>query len=249
LLFSSFLQIGRVMCLDTLPHVSAIILAGGSGKRMHSPTPKQLLDLLGRPVIAWAIGAFDDSPFIQSVVVVRPAGDSATERVIRQYPFRKIHSIVPGGPERQDSVRAGLEALPESCTYVAVHDGVRPAVTGDLIQRVIEAAFQYGNAIAAVPVSDTLKSVRDGMVAGTLDRANLWQAQTPQVFSRNTLVKAHELAVQQGSCGTDDATLVERVGEDIAVVCGARENVKITTPVDLAVAREILSARLLGGKT
>ncbi len=251
MLFPSSLETGRVMCLDALPHVSAIILAAGSGKRMHSATPKQLADLCGRPVVVWAVRAFDESPLIQSIVVVRPPGDSAVEQAIRQYPFRKIHRIVPGGTERQDSVRAGLEALPESCVYVAVHDGVRPAVTAGLIQRAVETALQHGNAIVAVPVSDTVKSVQNGMVVGTPDRTSLWQAQTPQVFSRNTLVRAHELAAQQGFGGTDDAMLVERMGESIAVVCGSWDNVKITTPVDLAVAREILSARFLpdvGGK-
>ena len=235
--------------MDALPHVSVIILAGGSGRRMRSATPKQLLDLLGLPVVIWAIRAFDDSPLIQSIVVVRPGDDLAVEQVIGQYGFRKIHSIVAGGPERQASVLAGLKALPESCDYVAVHDGVRPAVTAELIERVVEAALQHGNAIAATPVRDTVKSVRDGRIVGTPDRATLWQAQTPQVFARHVLARAHELASQRGLLATDDAALVEQMGITVAVVCGSEENIKVTSPLDLVLAREILSSRIIAAQT
>lgn len=230
--------------MDPVLHVSAVIVAGGVGKRMRSTTPKQLLDLLGSPVVVWAVKAFDESPVIHSVVVVCPEGDAEVERVITQYRFRKIHAVVAGGPERQDSVLEGLRAVPQSCTHVAVHDAARPAVSGDIIRRTVEAAFRYGNAICAIPVRDTVKTVREGRVVATLDRETLWQAQTPQVFTRDALVSAHELARQRRLRAPDDAALVEQLGQTVAVVSGSEENIKVTTSIDLLLVAEILSSRM-----
>ncbi|MDP2858137.1 MAG: 2-C-methyl-D-erythritol 4-phosphate cytidylyltransferase [Bacillota bacterium] len=230
--------------MDPVLHVSAVIVAGGAGKRMRSSTPKQLLDLLGSPVVVWAVKAFDESPVIHSVVVVLPEGDTEVERAIARHGFRKIHAIVAGGPERQDSVLEGLRSVPQSCTHVAVHDGVRPVTSGDIIQRTVDAALRYGNAICAIPVRDTVKTVCEGRVVATPDRETLWQAQTPQVFTRQTLVSAHELARERGWKASDDAALVERLGQTVAVVAGSDQNIKVTTPIDLLLAAEILSCRM-----
>jgi 2-C-methyl-D-erythritol 4-phosphate cytidylyltransferase len=230
--------------MDPVLSVSAVIVAAGAGRRMGTSTPKQLLDLCGLPVVVWAVKAFEQSPVIHSIIVVRPDGDDEVERVIARQQFRKVHAVVAGGPERRDSVRQGLRHLPQSCTHVAVHDGARPAVSGDIIERAVEAAFRYGNAICAVPVRDTVKTVRDGMIVATPDRETLWHAQTPQVFERQALVSAHEASGQQRWAAPDDAALVERQGRPVAVVLGSEENVKVTTPFDLVIAGAVLSSRM-----
>ena len=146
--------------------------------------------------------------------------------------------ICPGGPRRQDSVRLGLEALPE-CRWVVVHDGARPLVTAALIEAGLAAAAETGAAIAAVPLADTLKeAAEDGLIRRTLDRRNLWAAQTPQVFEYELLREAHRLA--QGEA-TDDAALVEALGRRVKVFPGSPRNLKVTTAADLALAQALLA--------
>lgn len=217
------------------PTVAAVIVAGGSGRRMGG-VPKQYLDLLGEPVLQRAIRPFLDHPRVGEVVVVLPEEDvAAPPEWLHRLPLR----IVAGGPERGDSVRSGLSALPGDVELALIHDGARPFVSADLIDRVIDGAAA-GGAIAAVPATDTMKEVdADGLIVRTLPRARIWQAQTPQGFPLASILGAHERARAEGWSETDDAALCERLGIPVAVVEGDRDNIKITRPGDLAVAEAI----------
>ena len=223
--------------------VSAIIVLGGKGRRMNSPTAKQYLDLAGKPVVAWTIGAFERSAVISSIVLVVPQGDVQTREIVEREGFRKVTAIIEGGPDRQDSVRNGLGSLPEEATYVAVHDGVRPLITVEDIGRTVQIAMQCGAAVLAAPSSDTLKVVSGGVVTSTPDRGAVWRAQTPQVFRRDILERAYNEANQQGHVASDDSALVERSGVDVALVPGSEENLKITTQRDLTLAGIIIKER------
>jgi 2-C-methyl-D-erythritol 4-phosphate cytidylyltransferase len=151
--------------------------------------------------------------------------------------------ITPGGVERQDSVRIALGLTSSEGELVIVHDAARPLATPPIFEACIAAAARAGGAIAAIPVADTLKRVNDGVIAATVARTSLWQAQTPQAFRRDVLVTAHRRAVDEGIVATDDADLVERTGVPVEVVEGSTANIKITTPSDLAMVEAIIAAR------
>lgn len=222
------------------PLAWAVIPAAGRGERMGSRW-KPFLPLGGRPVLAWTLEVFQTSGAIAGVVLVVPEGfENAAGRLARRHGFEKVRAVVRGGPERQDSVRAGLERVPSEASLVVVHDGVRPFLTDALLRGVLMAAWREGAAIAALPVRETVKRVRDGMVEATVDRSDLWAAQTPQAFRRELLWEAHERAWGEGHYDTDEAALVERLGKPVHVVPGLGENLKITTPEDLALARALL---------
>jgi len=164
--------------------------------------------------------------------------------VVRECRFSKVNSIVAGGEERQDSVRNGLRRVRPEAEIVAIHDGARPLVTEEIITAAIEAARESGAALAAVPVTDTIKSSLDGrFVTSTLEREKLYAVQTPQTFSRRLIETAYERAYADRYFGTDDASLVERLGEPVAIVRGSYENIKVTTPPDVATAEAIIAAR------
>src|SRR5262249_43820278 len=146
-------------------------------------------------------------------------------------------AVVGGGPTRQESVRLALDAAPHGVRMVVVHDAVRPFITRELVDAVLAAAGADGAAICALPVAETVKRVRDGLVETTVDRAGLWAVQTPQAFRAEILREAHDKARRDGVAGTDDAMLVERLGHRVRVVPGLAGNVKITTPDDLRWAR------------
>lgn len=220
---------------------AAVVVAGGAGTRFGAPVRKQYLELLGEPVLLRAVRPFLRHPEVGAVVVVLPPDDAA-------HPPSWLVGlgvrIVPGGEARGDSVRCGLLATPEDAPVVLVHDAARPLVSAEVIGRVLEAA-RSGPAIAAVPVSDTIKEVGEGgVVLATPDRARLWQAQTPQGFPRDVLLEVHRRAREEGVRATDDAALCERYGIPVRVVEGAPENLKVTRPADLVVA-EALARRLL----
>lgn len=203
---------------------------------MGAGVPKQYLDLLGEPVLAWSVRAFTAHPAVAETVVVLP------EREARDAPAwlrRTGARVAAGGAERSDSVRNGLALLDPRTDIVLVHDGARPFVRRGLIDRVIAAAAE-GPAIAALRATDTLKEVgADGFIAGTLDRSRVWQAQTPQAFPLALLAEAHARAAREGWAATDDAMLCERCGARVRVVEGEPDNLKITRPADLEVARAI----------
>ncbi len=223
----------------------AIIPSAGMGRRMGSGKMKNYLDLLGKPVLARTIEPFEASGMVDSIVVVAPPPDErfCRERIIEEYGFRKVICVAGGGAERQDSVENGLNAAGEGFGAVIVHDGARPLVTPDIIEKTIRAALDIGAAIAAVPVKDTIKEAGDGFVRSTLKREPLIAVQTPQAFRTAVLVEAFRKAKADGFLGTDESSLVERTGAKVKVVLGSYENIKITTPGDLMLAECILRQR------
>lgn len=210
----------------------AIVVAAGSGQRFGGSVPKQFLPLGDRRVLDWSVaGAHEATDGV--VLVVGADHDLAAAVPLAD-------TVVAGGAERSDSVRAGLAALPADCDVVVVHDGARPLASPALYAAVIEAVRGGADgAIPGLPVTDTIKEVRDGAVVGTPDRANLVAVQTPQAFRTDQLRRAHA----GGGSATDDAALVERAGGRVVVVPGEADNLKITQPADLAAAEAALARR------
>ncbi len=226
--------------------VSAVIAAGGSGTRMQASGNKVYLTVDGLPILAHTLKVFDKCDLINEiVVVVSPEElDYCSIRVLNPLGLSKPVTITAGGKERQDSVSCGLKETSANCDFVVVHDGARPLLTLGLLESVIREAMDWGGAIAAVPVKDTIKfSDNQGFVAGTPERDRLWSAQTPQAFRKDILVEAYELAGAQGISGTDDSFLVEQMDCRVKLVYGDYENIKITTPEDLNLADVILGRR------
>lgn len=229
---------------------SAIIPASGRGRRLGNRHDKAFVPVAGHPLIARTLAVFQECPAIDEIVlVVRRGRIRAAEALILERGFTKVKAVAPGGEARQDSVRNGLAKLSPDCEIVAIHDGARPLVTPEIITSSIEAARAEGAAIAAVPVVDTIKSSLDGrFVSSTLDRAGLYAVQTPQAFARDIIESAYERAYADHYFGTDDAALVERLGLPVRIVEGSYENIKVTTPMDVAVAEAILSRSEVGGR-
>ncbi|HEX8245473.1 MAG TPA: 2-C-methyl-D-erythritol 4-phosphate cytidylyltransferase [Longimicrobium sp.] len=215
---------------------AAIVVAGGSGLRVGGAVRKQYLHLAGKPVLLRAVLPFLHHPRISRVVVVLPPDDAANPPAwLSSLGVR----IVAGGAERGDSVWNGLREMGDEVEVVLVHDGARPFVDRAVIDRVLDAV----PAIAAVPVTDTIKEVDgDGTITGTPDRARLWQAQTPQGFPRAGLVRAYQRARADGVAATDDAALYERYIGPVRVVTGSYRNLKVTRPEDLPVAEALALA-------
>ena len=222
--------------------IAALVLAAGRGERLGATLPKALLELAGRPLLIHAVEALAACAEIDWIVPVVPAAELARCAALLGG-CERTSAPVAGGRERQDSMRAGLAALPPEVELVAVHDAARPLVRACEVSAVVAAAGQHGAALLAVPVRDTLKRVVDGRVAETLPRDACWAAQTPQVFRvewlREALAKAEADAFQ----GTDDAQLVERLGIPVRVVAGDPSNLKITWPRDLEIAESLLARR------
>jgi 2-C-methyl-D-erythritol 4-phosphate cytidylyltransferase len=215
----------------------AVVPAGGAGVRMGSRQPKQYLPLAGLPLLVRTLRALRRCRSLEGVVLAVPADRiGATERVLARHHVRVLE-VLGGGASRQESVWRGLQAVPAGARWIVVHDGVRPFVTSDLVERLLAAARRWGAATCGLPVRETLKRVSEGMVESTVDREGLWLVQTPQAFSRDLLWEAHEKARRDGFAATDDAMLVERLGMRVAMVPGLAHNVKITTREDLKIAR------------
>ena len=231
--------------------VAAIIPAAGIGARMKHDVPKPYLMLAGKPILAHTLAVFEAAPEVHEVtVVVHPADlECCQEEVIDPFEFKKVLRLVPGGKERQDSVYNALKVLQkeEDLDIVLVHDGVRPFITADHIRRVIQAAHKHGGAILGWPAQDTLKKVSSkGEVLHTLDRQNVWQIQTPQAFQAQILWRAFVEAYARGYYGTDEASLVEEILQNVVVVQGSPFNLKLTTQEDLAMAEAILMLQQRG---
>jgi len=228
--------------------IHAIIPAAGRGKRLGGDIKKQFLTLCDLPVAVHTLTAFQYAPFIDQIVCISSKEDlSFFERLVSDHSLTKVTKVLPGGERRQDSVGAGLFYLGERCDrndLVVVHDGVRPLVTPQLIEKVIEAAKEEGSAVAALPAADSLKQVSsDKMILKSLPRENVWMVQTPQVFRLGILIEAYRRAAQEGFEATDEAMLVEKLGLPIRCVEGSIENIKITLPPDLEMAEILLRAR------
>ncbi|MEE9258180.1 MAG: 2-C-methyl-D-erythritol 4-phosphate cytidylyltransferase [Nitrospinaceae bacterium] len=221
--------------------VSAIIPAAGKGTRIGAAVPKQFLLLNGKPILSHTIEVFEKCGLVDSLILVGPKKEVETE--LGDWPNQSsiVREVVVGGEKRQDSVYNGFQAVDADTDIVIVHDGVRPFVTAEMIKDSVEAANQYGAAIVAVPVSDTIKqSNPDGFIERTVDREGLWRVQTPQAFQYGLLKEALEKASADSFYGTDEGSLVERLGKKIKIVPGSELNIKITRQEDLALGESIL---------
>lgn len=227
-----------------LKKIFALIPAAGMGKRMGAGCNKQYLLLEGEPILAHTIRVFENAPFIAGIYLVAPEQEIAycREEVVERYGFSKVRAIVAGGSERQHSVSNGLQAMQgvEADDVVLIHDGVRPFVPVGVLQAAATAASEAGGAVVAVPVKDTVKVARDGVITETPPREQLWLAQTPQAFRYGLISAAHAAASAEGFLGTDDASLMERQGWQLRVVMGDYRNIKITTPEDMVLAAAFL---------
>ena len=224
----------------------ALILAAGKGKRMGTAKNKPYLLLAGKPIVCHTLFVFERSPLIDEIVLIVGHDEVAYARssLVDAFQFTKVSTVVAGGVKRQDSVWEGLRAIKSDADVVMVHDGVRPFISQELLAKTGQAMERAGAAVVAVPVKDTIKTVSPrGAVVTTLDRSTLWAIQTPQVFRRDILEKAFEKAMNDGFYATDDAALVERLGEKVIIVEGSYENIKITTPEDLVLGEAILKNR------
>jgi 2-C-methyl-D-erythritol 4-phosphate cytidylyltransferase len=220
-----------------MPSLAVLIPAGGIGTRLGRRTPKQFLRLGGAPILAATLRHFTRHPGVKAIVVAAPEAHVARTRRLVGRTGRRPVEVVTGGPTRQDSVWLALQAAPAAADIVIVHDGVRPFIDRRLIDAVVAAAAEHGAAICALPIAETVKRVRDGVVEATIDRSGLCAVQTPQAFRAGLLREAHDKARRDGVVGTDDAMLVERLGHPVRVVPGRAGNVKITTLEDLRRAR------------
>ena len=220
----------------------AIIAAAGAGTRMASDRPKQFLLLAGAPIIFHTLKPFEQCESIHEVIVVLPAEESAGfVSLAGKYGLRKVARVVPGGITRADSVKRGLMAIRSATAeIVAVHDGVRPFVTVEEIERTVAAARMDGAAILVAPATDTIKQVSDGSVVKTLDRSTLRRALTPQCFQYELLRQAYQRADVNDPSLTDESALIEQLGQRVSVVEGSARNIKITSAEDLAIAEGLL---------
>jgi 2-C-methyl-D-erythritol 4-phosphate cytidylyltransferase len=225
--------------------VVALLLAAGRGERLGHELPKAFVPLAGRPLLLHALHALCAAPEIDRVIPVVAAAARPRFRALRAElgALPKLAEAVVGGAERQDSVRAGVAALPRETSLVAVHDAARALLRPEAVSRVVAAARREGAAILATPVRDTIKRVEGNRIVETPSRAGCWAAQTPQVFRAVLLREALAKAAAEGFRGTDDAELVERLGVTVRVVEGDPDNLKITDREDLAAAERQLERR------
>lgn len=218
----------------------AVIVAGGSGSRMKSDQPKQFLALAGRPLLMHTIEAFNSTGFDISIILVLPEGHIENWKALTvRHQFDIPHHIVSGGLTRFNSVENGLNAI-EGVGIVAIHDGARPLVTPDIIRRTFEKARGSGSGVAAVKVKDSIRRLTQGQ-SRAVDRNEYFAVQTPQTFDLDLIKKA--FAQSQNNQFTDDASVLEAYGQEITLVEGGYDNIKITTPEDLIMAEAILSSR------
>jgi 2-C-methyl-D-erythritol 4-phosphate cytidylyltransferase len=225
--------------------VSAVIVAAGKGIRMNDSVLKQYMPLAGRPVISHTLAVFDGCNLINKIFLVVSQNDFDYCRNNILPMLKKKISLVAGGKERQDSVYNGLIAVGENNGIVIIHDGVRPFVNKEMLKSCVRGTNKYGSCIIGVPVQDTLKKIsRSGDIEKTIERNNIWLAQTPQAFQYEILRKAHENARLKGHAGTDDAFLVEQMGTSVKIIKGNKNNIKITTREDLRLAEVMIQAGL-----
>lgn len=223
---------------------TAIVLAAGQGKRMHSKIQKQFLEIGGKPVLYYSLHCFQESPLIRDIILV--TGEEMIsyreQEIVKKYGFSKVRKVTAGGKERYDSVYAGLLCCQDT-DYVYIHDGARPFITEEMVQRGYEAVKRTNACVMGMPSKDTVKLAdSSGYVKETPDRKIVWNIQTPQIFSYDLIRGAYESIRKKDMTGvTDDAMVVEQeTGTKILLVEGSYQNIKITTPEDLAIAEAFL---------
>mgnify|MGYP003267667044 CR=1 FL=1 len=223
---------------------TAIVLAAGQGKRMHTKIQKQFLEIKGYPVLYYSLRCFQDSPLIEDIILV--TGEESVlycqKEIVDKYGFTKVTKVIPGGKERYDSVYQGLLAC-ENSDYVLIHDGARPFITEEILERGLTGAEETGACAVGIPSKDTVKIADEsGYIAETPDRSKVWMIQTPQIFQYALIRNAHEsIRTREMSNVTDDAMVVEQeTGIKVRLAEGSYQNIKITTPEDLGVAELFL---------
>ncbi len=223
---------------------TAIVLAAGQGKRMHSKVQKQFLEIGQKPIVYYSLHCFQESPRIQEIILVtsKEMIPYCEKEIVEKYGFGKVTRIVEGGKERYDSVYAGLKACKDT-DFVFIHDGARPFITVEMVERGYQAVVKTGACVLGMPSKDTVKLAdEEGYIKETPDRKIVWNVQTPQIFSYKLICTAYESIQQKDMSNvTDDAMVVEQeTGTRILLVEGSYQNIKITTPEDLAVAEAFL---------
>lgn len=223
-------------------NITAIVLAAGKGRRFKSKVPKPLAKIRFKPVLIYSLESLCRHPRIRKIIIVANAANfKKILSLIKRYHINKVACVVLGGKRRQDSVSCGLKRIiDDDCDFVLIHDSARPFTDSKIISRVIEKAKKSGCAIAGVPVKATIKkavSSNSRIVDKTLDRRMLWEIQTPQVFRKDLILSAYKKF--KNVPVTDDASLVEKLGRKVSIVLGSYNNIKITTPEDLALAQYI----------
>jgi len=230
----------------------AIILSAGKGKRMQSDVAKQYMELNGKPVLYYTVSAFESS-YVDEIIIVCGEGDQefVTKDIVEKHSFNKVKKIVTGGRERYHSVYEGIMAAGDA-DYCLIHDGARPFVSSDVLNRIKESLEKNKACVAAVPVTDTIKVVDEsGFVISTPDRKTLWSMQTPQAFSFDLvkgayqkLIASEKEVLEEGINITDDAMVVEHfTNHPVKIVEGSYDNIKITTPKDMAIGKAILNVK------
>ncbi|MDO9392307.1 MAG: 2-C-methyl-D-erythritol 4-phosphate cytidylyltransferase [bacterium] len=220
--------------------VSVIIVAAGSGVRLGARVPKAFVSLNGKPMVEYSLQAFQECQSVAEIILVKPALYQINGlRYFDRYP--KLSAIVSGGKERLDSVRAGLNMVSPGSRVILIHDAARPLIRAEQITAVARAAEKYGAAILAAPVTDTIKQVKAGKITGTVDRSQLWRAQTPQGFKMPVLQRSH--FNRKNIPATDDSQLVEMIKGKVSIVPGNDGNIKVTTPMDLEIASWLLKKK------
>ena len=232
--------------MEKKEYCTAIVLAAGSGKRMGTKVHKQYLLMGGKPVLYYSLRAFEDSKRIDEIILVCGAGeeDYCRKEIVEKYGISKARKIIPGGAERYDSVWNGLKETKEG--YVYIHDGARPLVDEEIIERAYECVSEHHACVAGMPSKDTVKIADSGnIVTATPDRSSVWIVQTPQVFDTELIRKAYALLMEKDEISvTDDAMVAEQMlGASVRLFYGSYENIKITTPGDLEIAEVFLKRK------
>ena len=223
-------------------NVCAVVPAGGLGTRMGGAVPKQFLNLNGKPILYYTLKALQESGLISELILVVPKKEygNACDQWLGKPEI--VTKVVVGGAKRQDSVYNGFCEVSRESEIVLVHDGVRPFLSHKMIRETINAAREYGAAITAIPVHDTIKRVdASGLVSQTVERENLWRVQTPQAFQYKILNEAFKKANSENFYGTDEGTLIEHLGAPVKVIEGSEKNIKITQPEDLELSETYIS--------
>lgn len=227
-------------------YVSVLIAAAGIGSRMAGNISKQFIKLGGKPVLAHTIEKFENNKYIDEIIVIMKEDsiEYCKNQIVKKYNFKKVSKVIRGGKERQDSIYNGIISLSQDTSIIVSHDGARPFVTNKMINQSIEKALEFGAAVVGMPVTDTIKMLKDqnnGRVDYTPKRSLLWAAQTPQTFRKEILFEAYEKALQDDALGTDDSSLVERIGLEVFMVEGSYGNIKLTTREDIKIAESLIA--------
>jgi 2-C-methyl-D-erythritol 4-phosphate cytidylyltransferase len=223
--------------------IVALIAAAGKGRRMNSRISKPFIPISGKPILAYTIDKFEKCKSIDKIyLIVSPEEKEICHKnILLRYNFSKVQELIDGGDTRQDSIYNGLKELDKDTDIVVIHDGARPLIEETIIQDSIEKAQKYGAAITAIPIKDTVKKSKNNFyINKTLNREEIWRAQTPQTFKYDIILTAYHQAYKDKYLATDDAAIVERYGHKVKLIIGPEENIKITTPFDLIMAEVFL---------